>query len=122
MKRASVELVELCLRDHAFLLGLTEPFLRGIIGHSLKSAMENSSNEDQQDDIPEEAPTKLDVENMGNATGLGADIVKTVLGEGGHQFGTKDRTRSTLGKKTKASDGHVDALKQIADQQRKNKD
>ena len=72
--------------------------------------------------VIDDSPKKLDVESMGKATGLGADIVKTVLGEGGHQFGTKDRTRSTLGKKTKASDGHIDALKQIAESQRSKKD
>ena len=123
LKLASVELVELCLRDHAFLLGLTEPFLRGIIGHTLKSAMKTREiSQDDDCDMIDDSPKKLDVESMGKATGLGADIVKTVLGEGGHQFGTKDRTRSTLGKKTKASDGHIDALKQIAESQRSKKD
>ena len=114
-KQASRDIIELCVRDHEFLLGLTEPFLRGIIGHALKNAGADISDAPGAKPKKEAAPRVLDVEAMGKATGLGADIVKNVLGSGGHKFGTQDRTRGTLGKKTKASSKHVDALRAIAE-------
>lgn len=114
-KQASRDIIELCVRDHEFLLGLTEPFLRGIIGHALKGAGELKPGEGAEKAKREVTPKVLEVEEMAKATGLGADIVKNVLGSGGHKFGTQDRTRSTLGKKTKASSKHVDALRAIAE-------
>lgn len=125
MKQASREIVELCLRDHAFLLGLTEPFLRGIIGHSLKTVSDKMDQSSpavtEDDDTPENPPAKLDLDDLSKQTGLGADIVRTALGSEGHRFGTADRTRGSLGKRKKASNKHVDALQQIAQTQRDRK-
>ncbi len=110
IKRTSRDIIELCVRDHDFLLGITEPFLRGIIGHSVQRV---AKPELKTADKTLE-PKVLDVEALSAQTGLGADIVKTVIGSKGHKFGTQDKTRSTLGRKTKASKKHVDAMKMLA--------
>ncbi len=121
VKAASREVLELCIHDHEFLLGISEPFLRGIIGHALKDVIE--ANEKSEEDFSEQkAPPKtLDVAGLSEVTGLGADIIQTALTttSGSHKFGTADRTRSTLGRKTKASDEHVDALKAFVKSQSK---
>lgn len=112
IKRTSRDIIELCVRDHDFLLGITEPFLRGIIGHSVQRVAKPALKTSDKKLDP--APKMLDVETLSAQTGLGADIVKTVMGSKGHKFGTQDKTRSTLGRKTKASKKHVDAMKMLA--------
>lgn len=101
-KVASHAILELCVNDPNFLLGITEPFLRGIIGHALTQATKKTE---------EDTPKVLNVEELSHSTGLGMDIVKSMVSDGGHKFGTQDRSRSTLGKRPKASQSHVDALK-----------
>ena len=114
VKRTSRDIIELCVRDHDFLLGITEPFLRGIIGHAVQRVAKPAL---KKSETP--APKTLDIEKLSAETGLGADIVKTVMGSKGHKFGTQDKTRSTLGRKTKASKKHVDAMKMLASSSKK---
>ncbi len=102
-KAASRTILEFCVNDPKFLLELTEPFLRGIIGH----AISQSAKQEEGDD----APQVLHVEELSQSTGLGIDIVKSMVNDGGHKFGTQDRSRSTLGKRPKASQSHIEALK-----------
>lgn len=121
VKAASREVLEYCIHDHDFLLGISEPFLRGIIGHAIKDVMETSEKSEAVSEEAQEAPKMLDVEGLSKVTGLGADILQTALATtgGSHKFGTADRTRSTLGRKTKASEEHVDALKAFVKSQTK---
>ncbi len=127
LKAASREVLEHCIHDHEFLLGICEPFLRGIIGHAIKDVVESRSEKEgvetsaSKDSAKKAVPKVLDVEALGKVTGLGANMLQTALGsrDGSHKFGTADRTRATLGRVTKASAKHVDALKAFVDSQSK---
>lgn len=108
-QEAIKQLATLCAEDHQFLLGLTMPFLGGVITQAINHAERHEG----------EAPPVLDLNEQGDVAELGIELVRSVLEETGPRFGTKDRSKTSLKRPTKASQSHIDALQQLAKKSKK---
>lgn len=112
--KARQQIIAWASQDQRLLMALAQPHLTGIVAHAIGRVIQNQGLEHEVDDIPA-SPAAL---NMAPDT-FGKQILNALASSNTPVFGLEASAPSSRPKK--ASQSHIDALKQMASKNKTDK-
>ncbi|AGH98337.1 hypothetical protein [Micavibrio aeruginosavorus] len=107
--KARQQVIAWSYEDPRLLMALAQPHLTGIVAHAVNRVVEHPEGAIIDEDIPA-TPRTLD---MAPDT-FGKEILKALSGAGTAIFGHESGSPALSGRRKKASQSHIDALKKLA--------
>ncbi|MAM34424.1 MAG: hypothetical protein CMH28_05055 [Micavibrio sp.] len=108
MSQARQKLLTAAVQDQALLLALVKPHLNGIASYAIDRV--NRKGKAPQAKTAPDLPKNID---MAPET-FGKDLLKALSGRDSVKFGMESAGGRPMGKRTQASQRHIDALKALA--------
>ena len=107
--KARQQVIAWSYEDPRLLLALAQPHLTGIVAHAVNRVIEHPEGAIPHEDIPP-SPRTL---NMAPDT-FGKEILRALSGASTAIFGHETGSPALAGRRKKASQSHIDAMKKIA--------
>lgn len=107
--KARQQVIAWSYEDPRLLLALSQPHLTGIVAHAVNRVIEHPEGALVDEDVP---PTPQTLDMAPNT--FGREILRALSGAGTAIFGHESGSPALAGRRKKASQSHIDAMKKIA--------